>query len=459
MPRSRSRTSFSTWGVFLFYSLPAIFFGLWTVREFAPQTWRRASLPLRLVFRRSRFAPPPAPPRSHDEPARRRRAAEAPPPGRFVEAIGALRRLLQAVLRPWLLLMRPFIDAWRVPRVRRAVNVAFGLAALGIAVVVVLRFRSVGWPLERANLSLTVGAGALFLSAYAFKALGWQRLFRPAERPRSLPLATATGAAAVAGLALPGRFDDAIRVAIVRKLPGRAPAVGTVVLSLFLLGMIDTAAMTPFAATAAVEGDGGLGIRIAFAIVAGAGLGAGVVIAALPRIASTESFGRFRLTRWLNRHAPSSPADAAYALLLVLAAWLARAGGLAMLLAALGFGVSLPLALAYLCAGAATGALPISPAGQATQAGVGAAVLAAGGIGGDAAIAFAIAAQLLTVAAGAFVVLFAAALHGGRLLRGGGEAAEPATRRSPSARPASAAARRTPRRTPAPTDRGRAGRP
>jgi len=405
----------SGWGVFFFYVLPASFFGLWIVREFAPGLWRRASLPLRLVFRRSRLAPTPAPPRPAPPPRVDR--TDVDPPGRLGEAVGALRRVLRGALRPWLLLMRPFMAAWRTPRVRRLLELGFGLAAVGIAAAVVLEFRSVGWPLDHANASLTAAAGALFLSAYAFKALGWQRLFRPAERPRSLPLAAATGAAAVTGLALPGRFDDALRVAIVRKLPGRRPGVGTLVLSLFLLGMIDAAAMSPLAATAAAETGAGIGIRVAFAIVAGAGLGAAIVLAALPRLSASERLGRFRLTHWLNRHAPASPADAGYAFLFVIAGWLARAGGVALLLAALGFGVSLPLALAYLCAGAATGALPISPAGQATQAGVGAAVLAAAGIGAAEAVAFAIAAQLLTVVAGALVVVFAAAVHGGRRLQ------------------------------------------
>jgi hypothetical protein len=411
----------SGWVVFFFYVLPATFFGLWTVREFAPGTWRRASLPLRLIFRRSRLAPPPAAPRSppppRPAPVQVGDRADRSPPGPLGQVVGPLRRLLRGTVRPWMLMMRVFMAAWRTPRMRRALEIGFGLAAVGIAVVAVLEFRSVGWPLDGARVSLTAAAGALFLSAYAFKALGWQRLFRPAERPRSLPLAAATGAAAVTGLALPGRFDDAIRVGIVRKLPGRRPAVGTIVLSLFLLGMIDAAAMTPLAATAAAETNAGPGVRVAFAVVAGAGLGAAVVLAALPRISSSERLGRFRLTHWLNRHAPGSPADAAYALLFVGASWLARAGGVALLLAALGFGVSLPLALAYLCAGAATGALPISPAGQATQAGVGAAVLAAGGIGSSEAVAFAIAAQLLTVAAGAVVVLFAAALHAVRGLK------------------------------------------
>jgi len=99
-----------------------------------------------------------------------------------------------------------------------------------------------------------------------------------------------------------------------------------------------------------------------------------------------------------------------------MAAWLARAAAIFILLSALGFAVSFALALTYLAAGAAAGALPISPAGAATQAGVGAAVLAAAGIDAAQAVAFAITAQALTVLAGATIVLFTIVLHGGRRL-------------------------------------------
>jgi uncharacterized membrane protein YbhN (UPF0104 family) len=220
----------------------------------------------------------------------------------------------------------------------------------------------------------------------------------------------------VAGLALPGRFDDAVRVAILRRMPGRRPGVGTLVLSLFLLGMVDTVALAPLAAAAAADAETGLIVRIAFAVVAGAGVGAGIVLAALPRISASERLGRYRLTGWLSRHAPASRRDALWSFVFVSAAWFARAAAIFILLSALGFAVSFGLALTYLAAGAAAGALPISPAGAATQAGVGAAVLAAAGIDTARAIAFAIAAQALTVLAGAAIVLFTIALHGGRRL-------------------------------------------
>jgi hypothetical protein len=319
--------------------------------------------------------------------------------------------VLRASLRPWLLSMRLFLAAWRTPRVRRVVNVVFGLTALAIFALVAVELARIGWPLRRTSVSLTVASGAFFLTAFGLKALGWQRLFRPAERPRSLSLAAATGAASLAGLALPGRFDDAIRIAVLQRTPGRRPALGTLVLSLFLLGMLDAGALVPFAAAAAVTSDTGLAVRIAMGVVAFGGVGATVVVAALPRIRASERIGRFRIAHWLGRHAPSSSRDALWAWGLVLGCWLARATGIVLLLDALGLGFALSLAVAYLAAGAASGALPIGPAGAATQAGVGAAVLATAGLTPQQALAFAVAAQLLTVLAGGAILLFAVLLR------------------------------------------------
>ena len=86
------------------------------------------------------------------------------------------------------------------------------------------------------------------------------------------------------------------------------------------------------------------------------------------------------------------------------------------LLQALGFALSLPVAIAFLCAAAASGALPIAPAGAATQAGAGAAILIASGVGTANAISFAVGAQALLILAGASVLVFAALWHGGRRL-------------------------------------------
>ena len=180
-----------------------------------------------------------------------------------------------------------------------------------------------------------------------------------------LALAAGNGGAAVIGVVLPGRFDDAMRVAVVRRYPGCRAGVRALCLSLVMLGLIDAVALAPLAAAAAVLG-GGIGVRAGLAVVAVAGVAAaGLLVEA-----------------WA----------------LVSACWLLRALASFLLLGTLGVGFSFPLALLLLCAGAAAAAVPIGPAGAATQVGAGAAALIASGVGGSQALA-------VTLAGGALGVL------------------------------------------------------
>lgn len=310
--------------------------------------------------------------------------------------------------------MRGALSFARSPKGRIAINVGIGVLGVAISILAARHFADVGWPLGRANLPLVALAGIFFLLSYAFKAYGWQRLFAPHERPRPLTLAAAGGAASVTGAALPGRFDDVVRVAVVRRFTAaHSGGVPTVCLSLFMLGLVDTAALMPLASTAAAASDMAPVIRAAMAVVAFAGFGAAIVIAVLPRVTASGRLIRFRLARWMSERSVC-PRDAWKAWLLVLASWLTRAVGLFVLLAALDVSLSLPLAIAFLCAAAASGALPVAPAGAATQAGAGAAILIAAGIGTAKAVSFAVAAQALLILAGAAVLVIAALWHGGR---------------------------------------------
>lgn len=302
-------------------------------------------------------------------------------------------------------------------RRRLVVNGLSASVAAVLLVFAVRHFSEKGWPLANANPRLAAAAGVLFLLAFGFKAFGWQRLFAPDERPGRLALAAAAGAASVGGAALPGRVDDAIRVAFLRRYPGRKPGVATLCLSLFMLGLVDTIALAPFASAAAVTSEVPLAVRIGLAVVATAGLGAAGVVLGLPRLGSSRRFQRFRVVRWLGSHVTCAREASAAAVFISLS-WLVRAVGLLLLLGALGVGLSLPLALLFLCAAAASGALPVAPAGAATQAGAGAAVLVAAGLSTTQAIGFAVAAQVLVILAGAAVLLGALAWSGGRVLVG-----------------------------------------
>jgi len=309
--------------------------------------------------------------------------------------------------------MRKLAAVYKSPRGRIIVNLVSAVLAVGLAILAGRHFAETGWPLANANYWLVGLSGACFLAAYAFKAFGWQRLFHPSERPVPMALAAAGGAASVTGAALPGRFDDVVRVAVVRKYPGCRSGVGSLCFSLFTLGLIDAAALMPLASTAAATTDASGFVRAAMGIVAFAGVGAAAVIAFMPRIVTSGRLVKYRLAGWISQRT-TTPREAWTAGGYVLVSWIFRTLGLYFLLAALGFSFSFPLAVAFLCAGAASSALPIAPAGAATQAGAGAAILIASGVGTTQAIAFAVAAQALLIMAGAVVVIVAALRVGGQ---------------------------------------------
>ena len=136
----------------------------------------------------------------------------------------------------------------------------------------------------------------------------------------------------------------------------------------------------------------------------------------MPRLARSRRLARFRLVRWLADHSAGT-LDAAKAWIFIAGSWGLRAVALYVLFLALGLKASFVLALLFLCASAASAALPVAPAGQATQAGAGAGMLVLAGVGASSAVAFAVAAQGLVVLTGAMVVLLASAWEArGRLV-------------------------------------------
>jgi hypothetical protein len=288
-------------------------------------------------------------------------------------------------------------------KVQLVANGSFGLVLLGVALLSVRHFVGGGWPIHHADPLLVSCAALLFLAAYAFKAWGWQRLFHASERPTADALAFAGGAACVGGIALPGRVDDAIRIAIVKRYPGTKTGIGTLGLSLIILGMLDNAALTPLASVAAA-GSHQWTTRAGFAVVAAAGIAAAAVVAFLPRIVRIPFVARWRVGRWVAEHTHCTK-EAWAAWLFISVSWGLRGFAVFLLLNALSMPGSFVLALAFLVASAASAALPIAPAGAATQAGAGAAILALSGVGTANAIAFSIAAQALVIVTGAAVIL------------------------------------------------------
>ncbi len=286
-------------------------------------------------------------------------------------------------------------------------NGGLGLALLAVSYVSARHFVRGGWPLHHADPVLVVGAALLFLIAYAFKAWGWQRLFNEHERPAAGALAFAGGAACVGGVAMPGRIDDAIRIACVKRYPGTRTGLGAIGLSLIVLGLLDNAALAPLASVAMADARSWT-VRAGFGIVAVAGVLAAVVVAFIPQFSRMRRVMRFRVGRWLGTHTQGRGESLA-ALMLISVSWALRGTAVFLLLNALALKGSFPLALGFLCASAASAAVPIGPAGAAMQAGAGATLLVLSGVPKAEAIAFSVAAQALIVVTGAAVILLIAA--------------------------------------------------
>jgi len=181
-------------------------------------------------------------------------------------------------------------------------------------------------------------------------------------------------------------------------------------ISLFVLGLLDSAAMTPLASlTLGVSRVHGW-LHVGLIVVAAAGVLSAAVVVALPRLARLGAVARFRLASFVGDNA-APRGEAFWAWAGILCSWLLRALAVFLLLAALGLGTDFSLALAFVCASSASAVLPVAPAGAAVQAGAGAAILVASGVHTEDAVAFGIAAQGLLMATGAAFVLAMGAWH------------------------------------------------
>jgi hypothetical protein len=313
------------------------------------------------------------------------------------------------------LLVSAYVRLRRSRRGRWAVGAGSGAVTLALAALAVRHFAAMSWPLSSGHPGVLVAAALLLVLAQALKAFGWGRLFMASERPPVLALAAGNGGAALVGILLPGRFDDAMRIAVVRRYPSCPAGVRVLCLSLVMLGLIDSVALAPLALAGAVLPEAGTGMRIGLAVVAAAGVAAAVVISVLPRVAASRRTLRFRLGRWVSTRT-TSPRRASAAWALVSACWFVRAVAFFLLLGALGLGYSISLALLFLCAGAAAAALPLGLAGAATQAGAGGAALAATGVGASEALQVAVSIGVLGVLTGTAVLVAAIVWRSGTAL-------------------------------------------
>lgn len=220
----------------------------------------------------------------------------------------------------------------RSRRGRWALGAGSGAVTFALALLAARHFAATSWPLTTRHLGVLVAGGGLLVLAQALKAFGWGRLFAASERPTPLALAAGNGGAALAGMLLPGRFDDAMRIAVVRRYPGCPAGVRVLCLSLVMLGLIDSVALAPLALAGAALPSAGTGVRSGLAVVAAGGVAAAVLISALPRLARSRRTLRSRLGRWVSTRTTSfRRASEAWAL--VSACWAVRWRGALSLLA------------------------------------------------------------------------------------------------------------------------------
>lgn len=288
------------------------------------------------------------------------------------------------------------------PRYRASVVVVgSGVLAAAAGVLGARLFVGTSLPLSNGRPSLLAAVALLLLVGFALKVLAWRRLFVVEERPHPLALVAANAGASTLGFVLPARLADLLRIAIVRRSPRCPAGVRSLCLSLVMLGLIDGAALAPVALAAAAFSGHAVGMRAGLALVAAGGLAAAALVVVLPRLAASRRLLRFRAGRWLSPRTSSFRNTAVIVGLLSLC-WLARVGAAMILLGALGVGFSFSLAVLFLCAGKAAGALP------GGQAGAGGAVLIASGVGGATAIDVAVSGQALAMLCGLAMLLVTA---------------------------------------------------
>jgi hypothetical protein len=190
---------------------------------------------------------------------------------------------------------------------------------------------------------------------------GVAQLFTSRERPSPVALLAGNGGAALIGVVLPGRFDDAMRIAVVRRYPG---------LSCRFAGDRSFAchARSDRQRCAGAACRRGRRIprsrdRCACRARAGCRRRVAAAIVALPHFAASNRSLRFRLGRWLSPRT-TSLRRTAQAWAFVFGCWLVRGVAFFILLGTFGLGYSLPLALLFLCRRCCSCGAPDRPSGR-----------------------------------------------------------------------------------------------
>ena len=285
-------------------------------------------------------------------------------------------------------------------RRRLIIGIAFALVTVLASLLVARRLTDSSWPLDHAQPALVAAAAAAYLASLVFRARAWHRLFPRSECPDQARCLASVGAAAASGAVLPFRLDYLIKVGVLQKLGGIRVGLGAIFLSIVSLGMIDAIAMLPLSISATATSNSLL--RGPLLVVVVFGIGCSTLLILSKRLARLPLLNRSSRIRSLGEHVARHTTaggrrDTIVAWCYLFACWSTRAFGSAALLSALGLAFSPEVALTVICLGAAAGVIPITSGGAAVNAGAGAVILLALGVGRDIAINFSLASGLLLV--------------------------------------------------------------
>ena len=282
-------------------------------------------------------------------------------------------------------------------RRRLVAGFVFVVVTLGACVLLGQRFTNTSWPLQRAHTGLVIGAAALYFASYVLRALGWQKLFPVAARPDRARCLAACGAAAASGVVLPFRLDYLVKIGTLRRMRGVKLGLEAIALSIISLGLVDAIAFLPLSISATATSSSSFRLPLLLVVLFGVGacglLAFGRHLVRVPFI--TRHARLASLAARVAGHPRGTRCEAIIAWFFLLGCWTSRALGSTLLLASLGVGFSLTLALVVLCLAAAASLIPITSGGAIANVGATAAVLLALGVHKDQAINFGLASGLL----------------------------------------------------------------
>jgi uncharacterized membrane protein YbhN (UPF0104 family) len=293
-------------------------------------------------------------------------------------------------------------------RRRLVAGAVFAAVTLVACALLGRRLTHASWPLAHAHMLLVAAAALCYFFSFVVRARGWNRLFPREQRPDQARCLASVGAAAASGIVLPFRLDYLIKIGTLQRLSGIRISLEAIALSIVSLGMVDAVAMLPLSisamATSSADLRGPLLVVVAF------GIGCCILLLASASVIGLPLLRRSRRLRAVADHVSAhrttrGRGSAVVAGLYLLACWITRALGGALLLSALGFHFSPTTALCVLCLGAAAGVVPITAGGLVASVGATAGILLALDVGRDIAINFSLASGLLVATSAAVAAL------------------------------------------------------